>query len=241
MSYEEDSAGLESEWEASAFILEGRSLLREPRGLLLSASSRLTVSDEDREEWSERGDVLQYNEMNIAGIHVLGEAGFSFVQEDLLQAAVLFGLGGRYQHFVRDDLVLNDDSYNDWQEAEEDVSLGYLNAALEGSARLSERMHLSGRIEAGYIFSSRVENSLVKGRTLDGEDGLILGAKLLLGWQATERSLLSCGLAWELQEINGDTSEFYGVQQGDIYLYEVEWSDNTMESVWAHLNWTYTF
>lgn len=241
MSYEEDSAGLKSEWEAPAFILEGRVLLREPRGLLLAASSRLTVSDEDREEWSEGGEVLQYNQMEIAGIHALGEAGFSFVREETLQAAVLVGLGGRYQHFVRDDLVLNDDSYHNWQEAEEDVYLGYLNAALEGSARLSERMLLIGRIEAGYIFSAQVENSLVEDRTLDGKDGLILGAHISLGWHATERSLLSCGLAWELQEINGDTSEFYGVQQGNVYLYEVEWPDNTMESAWAHLNWTYTF
>ena len=241
LSYEEDSAGLESEWSAPAFILEGRARLRAPRRLLFAASSRLTVTDKDQEEWSEDGLVRQENQLHLAGVHALGEAGWAVVQAEALQAAILLGMGARYQHFVRNDLVLRDESFHNWEEAEEDVYLGYMNAALEGSARLAPRLNLSGRIEAGYIFSAQVENSLVSGRTLDGDDGLILGAQLSLDWQASERSVVSCGLAWELQEINGDTSEFYALQQGNVYLYEVEWPDNTMESVWAQINWIFSF
>jgi len=239
-SYEEDGT-IQSEWEAPGGVLEGRLRLCDPKGWILAGSGRITVTDEDREDWSEGGEVLQHNQMNFAGVHALGEAGHVIFRNSASEMAALAGAGFRYQHFLRDELVLNDDSYNDWQEAEEDVYLAYLNAALEASAHLADTLLLNGRVEAGYIFSAQVENSLVDDRTLDGKDGLILGAQLSLDWQATERSLLSCGLAWEQQEINGDTTEFYAVQGDNVFLYEVEWPDNALESLWANLSWTYTF
>lgn len=230
-----------SAWDADYAGFSFSATIRPVGSLVLRGEGSLGTSSRETETWTDSGDVVQRNQLELSAFDLLGEAGWE-LGSSRFSIRPLAGLGLRSHAYRRSRFVLADaPEVRLSGTVTEDVSVLSLHAgfamALEPDRAAGRPFGFSGSVRVGWPAYSSADNSLFG--EIDGEGGLLADADLMLLWQAAPMHRFGLGLRYDYQQLDGDIKAIPAGRRGFAEDGLLEWPDNRLERVLFIAEWVY--
>ena len=225
-----------SDWSAPYAEFGAVWVYRDPTKYKLRLRGEYWDSDDDTEEWSVDGGVVQRNSLQISGFDVSAEFGYGFAGSTGKTLDTWIGLAYRRQDFDRSRfrLTMDEDPAQD-SSVEESYDIGLVSVSADFAIPLGARWEVAGLANVGFVFSNEADNGLFG--TVKGDGGTVIELAAMAEYHVTPEQSVGLGLRYDFQQLDGDAVNSVIIVEDTLFQSVTEWPDNELQRISLDAYW----
>lgn len=235
VSYREEGAGLESDWDSTIFKVSLGMVNEDNKSWESEVKFGYFTALSGKETWKVEGIEYQRNDMDFWGWDFSWNLGYAFNikyytgssgEQENLTFTPFVGYGYRNIQFSRSNFnVLNLITIT--KTVDEDYDIHHLDLGLKVNRQLRNNLNLSLGFLGGYVISNEADNSELG--EIKGDGGYLIRGFIDLDYKISNVWKISIGFVGEQQSLKGGESGL------------IIWPDNKLESYSGFVKFTYVW